>query len=282
MKNPATSFRQAKYYTAVTGTPRTIRRIVIHDMEAPEKGSTAEAIANYFATITDTTRDGKPVKKSAHFCIDNDSVVQCVRLEDVANAAPGANSDGIQLELAGYGNQNRASWLDDYSRAVIDNAARVAAWCCLECDIPPVRLQTAELLDKSKKGIVSHAQVSAAFKLSDHTDPGPDFPWDLFFERLRFHVAALEAATPNDDPAPQPILRKGMGGASASVTERAIVADLQRRLIAGGFLVAKLSSGATAATGFFGPATEWGVKKFQQSKGLVVDGVVGPAVWAKL
>lgn len=280
MTDPVYPFKQAKYYTRVTGTPRVLRRIVLHDMEAPEKGETAEAIANYFATV-DFAKEGK--KPSAHFCIDNNTVVQCVRVEDVANAAPGANNDGIHLELAGYGKQTRGEWLDDYSRNVIDNAASVAAWLCLKYNIPPVRLQTAELLDPINKGIVSHAQVSSAFKRSTHTDPGPNFPWDLFFERLAVHYAARRAGTSAGPlPPPRPVLRKGMGGVAATITERALVVDLQRRLISRGHMVRNLSTGATAATGFFGPATEWGVKKFQQAKGLTVDGIVGAGTWTAL
>jgi peptidoglycan hydrolase-like protein with peptidoglycan-binding domain len=34
--------------------------------------------------------------------------------------------------------------------------------------------------------------------------------------------------------------------------------------------------------GIFGPVTKTGVEEFQQSSGLAVDGVVGPATWAAL
>jgi murein L,D-transpeptidase YcbB/YkuD len=34
--------------------------------------------------------------------------------------------------------------------------------------------------------------------------------------------------------------------------------------------------------GIFGPQTESAVKAFQQSKGLAIDGIVGPASWSQL
>jgi peptidoglycan hydrolase-like protein with peptidoglycan-binding domain len=37
-----------------------------------------------------------------------------------------------------------------------------------------------------------------------------------------------------------------------------------------------------AVDGIFGPQTEGAVKAFQQSKGLVADGIVGPLTWPKL
>lgn len=79
-------FMQAPHDKRVGG--RTVDLVVIHTMEAPEKGSTAEDVARYFQT---TDRE-----VSSHHCIDDDTIVQCVREEDVAWCAPGANHNGIQ------------------------------------------------------------------------------------------------------------------------------------------------------------------------------------------
>lgn len=171
-------FIRAKYFRDVTDRRR-VRVIVVHSMEAPEKGSTAENVARYFQNA--------PVQASAHLCIDSDSIVQCVLDNDVAFAAPGANHDGIQLELAGYASQNRGQWLDPYGILLLNNAAAAAAQYCLKYDVPVRRLTNAQLGDGVSKGIVSHSQVSDVFRKSDHRDPGEGFPWDHFLERVEFH-----------------------------------------------------------------------------------------------
>jgi putative chitinase len=64
-----------------------------------------------------------------------------------------------------------------------------------------------------------------------------------------------------------PLLRRGARGEA--------VRALQQRLNALGFNVG-------AVDGDFGPATEAGVTSFQRSRGLSVDGVVGPQTWRAL
>lgn len=177
-------FVPAKFFTAVPKTQRrAVRVIVMHDMEAPEKGDTAEAIARYFRDMP----DNRPA--SAHVCVDNNSIVQCVHDNNVANAAPGCNNDGIQIELAGYGNQTRAQWLDEYGLGVLDLGALAAAQYCLKYDIPAVHL-TNDQLRAGQRGIIGHYQASEVYQKSDHTDPGPNFPWDDFMCRVVAHVEA--------------------------------------------------------------------------------------------
>jgi N-acetyl-anhydromuramyl-L-alanine amidase AmpD len=184
-------FMQAKFYQPVDHkNPRTVRLIVVHDMEAPETTHTAEDIARYFRDMP----DNRPV--SAHLCIDADSIVQCVHDRDVAYAAPGANHDGIHLELAGYGRQTRQQWLDTYGQSLLGLAGNAAAQYCLKYGAPVQHLTDAQL-KQGLRGIVGHDQVSRVYHKSDHTDPGPNFPWDVFMSRVsqyfierkaRFHV----------------------------------------------------------------------------------------------
>lgn len=194
-------FVQAKYFRRVGERP--VRVIVIHDMEFPEEEKTAKKVADYF-THPDTP-------SSAHICVDSDSIVQCVLDRDVAYGAPGANQDGIQIELAGFGSQTREQWLDSYSKRLLERAADATAQYCLKYDIPPRQLTNAQLADKKSKGLVGHRQVSEVFKKSTHTDPGPNFPWDVFLTLVQQALARRanevgKVTTPfvadADEPAP--------------------------------------------------------------------------------
>lgn len=162
------------------------RVVVIHSMEAPEGPQTAENVANYFAQPS--------TKASAHVSVDNNSEVRSVLDEDTAWAAPGANSDGLQLELAGYARQTRKEWLDDYSLSMLGRAVKVVAVWCKKYGIPPRKLSQAQLR-AGEKGLTSHADVTAVYKRSDHTDPGPGFPWDWFITALKEELEGKKATT---------------------------------------------------------------------------------------
>lgn len=177
-------FVKARHFQPSKGV-RNVRVVVIHSMESPEKGDTAEKVAQYFAT---TEREA-----SAHLCIDSDSIVQCVLDNDVAWAAPGANKDGVHLELAGYAKQTKAEWLDAYGVLLLENAAEATAQYCIKYDIPAIHLTDVELEKSKSRGIVGHVQVTEVFKKGDHTDPGKGFPWDYFLERVQKRIDLRKA-----------------------------------------------------------------------------------------
>lgn len=250
------TFKKARHFRE--GRSKTLRLIVWHDMETPEKATMAEAVANFFAT-TDK-------QVSAHVCADSDSVVECVKPEDTAFAAPGANADGYQVELAGKARQSAAEWKDAYSVATIKQAARWLAPIMRKHGIPARWLTDAQLRDGKSKGMVTHAQVSRVFKQSSHTDPGTGFPNAFVAETVANEIAPRKAPSrPSQAPKPnasKPLpkwyvrpLRRGLKGSD--------VRALQKRL-------------KVSPLGVFGPKTEAKVKAFQKARRLKDDGVVGP------
>lgn len=166
-------FVKARWFRVGGNLP--VRRIVLHDMEAPERLDTAENVAQYFTRVA--------TKASAHYNIDSNSIVQSVREEDTAYHAP-PNQFTIGLEHAGYANQSRENWLDDYGKQMLALSARLAADICRRHSIPIEFLDVAAL-KAGKRGITTHAMVSAAFKLSSHTDPGPNFPIAYYLDLVR-------------------------------------------------------------------------------------------------
>lgn len=172
---------QAKYYTHVK-EKRYVRLVVFHAMQARELPTTAEIIAKDFQVRPSTQ------KGSSHLCIDNNSIIQCVLDNDVAFAAPGANHDGIQIELAGYAEQTREQWLDEYGIQMLTLACDAAAQYCLKYGIPPKHLNDSELRTGAK-GFVGHDQVTRVYKRSTHTDPGPGFPWDWVIDKAQRRVS---------------------------------------------------------------------------------------------
>lgn len=171
-------FIQAKWHTKLI-KHRDVRVIVIHCMEAPEKGQTAENVGLYF-------KRGES-RASAHVGVDSDSVVQYVRDNDIAWAAPGVNNDGIHIELAGRSSQTRQEWQDPYSTLMLDRAANVTAQYCLKYGVLPKHLTQTQLAAR-QMGIIGHFQATALYKPNaGHTDPGPEFPWVFFIERVGFH-----------------------------------------------------------------------------------------------
>jgi N-acetyl-anhydromuramyl-L-alanine amidase AmpD len=120
----------------------------------------------------------------SHNCIDNDSIVQCVRDSNVAWHAPGANHNGIGLEHAGYASQRLEDWRDAYSTAELQLSAQLARELCDRYRIPVAFVDAADLR-RRRRGITTHWEVSKAFRKTDHTDPGPNFPMDDYLAMVR-------------------------------------------------------------------------------------------------
>lgn len=182
-------FVQARNYTRVTTPARTVALVVLHTMEYPERPTGAEWCASYFAGTS-------APRASAHYMVDNDTVVQGVRDEDVAWAAPGANHNGLQIEHAGYAAQGTADWADAYSSSMLALSARLVAKLCARHSLP-VRFVDAEGIKAGRWGITTHAEVTKAFPVVNgqrmtHWDPGPNFPMNTYIAAVKSVTAAEE------------------------------------------------------------------------------------------
>lgn len=171
-------FVAAKHFT-VPSKPRVVKLIVLHTMEAAEKGETAEAVAKFFAK--------GDRRASAHLCVDNNSVIQCVEDKHIAWGAKGANQNGLHVEMAGSFRQTADQWADAFSQDTLKLTAAVVARLCIDHGLPAVKITTAQL-KAGERGIVGHDQVVEAFPdgqvAAEHQDPGKHFPWSLFMNEV--------------------------------------------------------------------------------------------------
>ena len=238
---------------------RQIDLIVVHTMEMDEKDDTAESCAQWFRN--------PGARVSAHYSVDNNSIVQSVRDQDVAWHAPGANHDGIGIEHAGRAKQTGRDWSDAYSTAMLERSAVLVGDLCKKYKIPVTWLYAADL-KAGKRGITTHDAVSKAFKRGSHWDPGQGFPVERYLALVRARIGGSPTAVKPLKAVP-PTLRFGSEGWQVS--------RLQRLLRQHGVLPAEAK-----IDGDFGEITQLAVEAFQQRHDLEPDGVAGPLTWQAL
>lgn len=185
-------FVKAKHFGKAINAPRLL---VVHAMQWGETAKTAENCAAFFTNPQRRKKDGTlaPVTASAHYCIDCDSVVQCVPEEVEAFHTPGmlggryVNSISIGLEHAGFSQQTAEEWVDQYSLSMLRLSAQLAARICRKYSIPIKRL-TVDELQSGEAGICGHVDCTKATGVGDHWDPGPFFPWDRYLAMIKEYM----------------------------------------------------------------------------------------------
>lgn len=169
----------------VFGNPRPvsgIKIICIHvTVNAP--GTPAENVANYqinsqsgsYHELTDT---------SIKHLIEN--------TDDWMTWSSGnfGNNCGLHRSFVMRGTESRDEWLR-YDRMLREAAARDAVWC-RKYNIPPVKLTPADLR-AGKKGFCGHLETGQAWGGTDHVDPGPGFPWDVYLGYVREAMGQVPA-----------------------------------------------------------------------------------------
>lgn len=260
-------FVKARNYTETGPAGRTIDLIVEHLMVTPEESDRAEKCAQYFAGPT-------APQASAHYCRDDNSIVQGVRDEDVAWAAPGANSDGLQIENAGT-LQTAAQWDDAYSRALLDG--KLEAMLARRHGIPAVWLDAADLR-AGKRGVTDHWEATKAFGLSTHTDCGQGFrdrggrdgksAKEVLMENLRERLDPDHDKQVDHQRTELPDVHQGDVGW--------LVKKVQKHLRRHGYLP------RAEIDGVFGERTAAAVRRFQRNEDINVSGIVDRKTWRRL
>ena len=167
-----------------------VRRIVIHATCPPRvpwpdasKSGTAAGTAKYFQS---TASGG-----SAHYVYDAGRHEEHPVPEAVIAWHSPPNSHSIGIEICGQSTYTRQQWLSPEVWPAVQEAAARTAELCRRHSIPARRLTVAQV-KAGAAGVCGHVDVSEAFRQSDHTDPGPHFPWAEF-------MALVTGAQEEDD-----------------------------------------------------------------------------------
>jgi N-acetyl-anhydromuramyl-L-alanine amidase AmpD len=135
---------------------------------------------------------------SSHFYVDATKVIQS--LDTTARAGHAGSGNGNQnavaVEIRGVNGWSRQTWLDSVCWGTL---GRVLADVCRAYGIAVRRASVAEMRSNPKvRAFYSHDDMRQAWGGTDHTDPGPGFPWDRLFSAVN---AALNGGDDSMDQA---------------------------------------------------------------------------------
>lgn len=166
-----------------------VQGLVIHTTEGSFAGSlgwmlnpASQVSAHYI--ISDVVRPGEPWNE----------VVRLVPEDEKAWTARSANSVTINYELAGYSARTRADWLIRFAQQ-IETVAALVAQDAEQYGIP---------VRRGFPGILGHGDLYQYGFPNSHTDPGENFPWDIFLAKVRAYQEAMTVVPVVERPVVRP------------------------------------------------------------------------------
>lgn len=159
--------------------------VVIHSTEGPMSDGNAVALARWFAKSKTAGGPGT----SATGIFDPTSSVRMLPEQTIPyHCGPAGNPLSNGDEHCGSVNLTRAQWLSDRGRAMLDASAKVQAqraryrrWSLADCRW----LTLTEVARRTVNGFCTHNDIRLALGGTTHTDPGPNFPYDWYIQRIR-------------------------------------------------------------------------------------------------
>lgn len=155
-----------------------VRVVIIHDTEGNDAPGIADidGLISFFGRTAFTgvnwmvDADGN---KAAYLETPSGGHVAPVKF----NHAPPAHNWGVGIEMIGKASFTRAKWWTRPKQLMA--VARILAYHAEHDGVPLVHDPTCQ------HGICTHADVSRAFRQSDHTDPGAGFPLGFVIKLAR-------------------------------------------------------------------------------------------------
>jgi hypothetical protein len=118
---------------------------------------------------------------SAHFYVDDVQIIQSIDTMDRTGHAGSqiANENAISVEITGVNSWTRDQWLNNVNWPEL---CKVLALLCDTYSIALRRASVQEMKNNSRvRAFYGHDDMRQAWGGTDHTDPGPNFPWDHMF-----------------------------------------------------------------------------------------------------
>lgn len=139
---------------------------------------------------------------SAHLYVDDREIIQSIDL--LARTGHAGSNNGnehaVSVEVTGLNSWSRDKWLKSVNWSALGSAL---AWVCGQFGITVRRASVSEMRSNPKvKAFYSHDDMRQAWGGTDHTDPGPNFPWDRLFEAV-LSGGAPPATAAEEDALPE-------------------------------------------------------------------------------
>lgn len=176
--------------------------IVIHSLEAPaRRGLAWDLSAGWLKTAG----------VSPHSITDPGETVETCPENIVGWHCGNGNQVSIGDEHTGYAAWSLAQWTSGDAWEAVRLGAKKCAEIATRHSIP-LRWLSLGQIRAGERGVCTHFDISQTFGGTNHTDPGPGFPYDAFM-RTAIQFQGGSGAGAGGTPNPQP--SGGTGGADA-------------------------------------------------------------------
>ncbi|MCT9932459.1 N-acetylmuramoyl-L-alanine amidase [Planotetraspora sp. A-T 1434] len=242
-----------------SGQQSAVNRIVIHATVSPCVRGGARSVAVFFQSDS--------AGGSAHYVVDPGEVIQCYTERTICWHAP-PNTGSIGVELCDPQKGPGSRWGDAAHEAMLQQAARLVRQIAARWDVPLRQLSVADV-KAGRRGICGHADVSKAFRKTDHTDPGEAFPWDHFMDLVKGEEPK-PVPTPEHDDNPVPEFERTLRVASPMLRGDDVKTWQAK---------ARRFSPSLAVDGWYGADSRRACEAIQREVGMPVTGVVDAETW---
>lgn len=134
-------------------------------------------------------RDASWWTGSSHAICDNEALLTpaegCVPYERAAWTLRGGNHYSDNIEQVGWARWTRDEWLTH--PGTLDNTAQWLAERSKARGIPLTKIGPADVKAR-RPGVIGHVDYTLGTGDGTHTDPGPNYPWDVVIAKARAYA----------------------------------------------------------------------------------------------